>query len=47
MNDNGYDNHLLNIKILTMSDPLASVLDAEMHVVDCFYGEIGTMGSAS
>ncbi|MFT5676372.1 MAG: universal stress protein E [Paraglaciecola sp.] len=43
MSDDDRNSHLLNRKILAMSDALASALDAEMHVVDCFYGEIGTM----
>ncbi|GAA0859889.1 universal stress protein [Aliiglaciecola litoralis] len=43
MGDDAHDNHLLNRKILAVSDKLAGALDAEMHVVDCFYGEIGTM----
>jgi len=43
MGDDSYDNHILNRKILATSDKLASDLHAEMHVVDCFYGEVGTM----
>jgi universal stress protein E len=43
MSDNEFDNHLMNRKILAESDSVAKVLRAEMHVVDCYYGEIGTM----
>jgi universal stress protein E len=43
MSDDDHANHLLNRKILAVSDALANALHAEMHVVDCFYGEIGTM----
>lgn len=43
MNDEDFDNHLLNKKILATSDKLAGVMGAEMHVVDCYFGEIGSL----
>lgn len=43
MGDDDFDNHALNRKILSTSDHISGLLDAQMHVVDCFYGEIGTM----
>jgi universal stress protein E len=41
--DDSADNLQMNNKVLATSDYLSSVLAAEMHVVDCYYGEIGTM----
>ena len=43
MSDDDLNNQLLNQKILAFSDKLASALNAEMHVVDCFYGDVGSM----
>ncbi|GAB5379585.1 MAG: universal stress protein UspE [Aliiglaciecola sp.] len=43
MGDDDHDNRMLNKKILAESDCLSQALQAQMHVVDCFYGEIGTM----
>ncbi|MDC0602960.1 hypothetical protein OAP14_08040 [Aliiglaciecola sp.] len=43
MGDDNPNNQALNKKILAASDTLANALDAQMHVVDCFHGEIGTM----
>lgn len=43
MSDDDLNNHLLNQKILAVSDKLAGALEAELHVVDCFYGEVGSM----
>jgi universal stress protein E len=41
--DDGIENHRMNKQILSYTDHLCGVLDAQMHVVDCYYGEIGGM----
>jgi universal stress protein E len=38
-----FDNQRLNKRILAISDKLARAMDAKMHVVDCYYGEIGSL----
>jgi universal stress protein E len=43
MNDEDFDNHRLNKKILSTSDKLAGAMGAQMHVVDCYFGEIGSL----
>jgi universal stress protein E len=43
MNDEDFNNHLLNKKILATSDKLAGAMGAQMHVVDCYFGEIGSL----
>jgi universal stress protein E len=37
------NNQMLNKKILATSDKLAGAMNAQMHVVDCYYGEIGSL----
>ncbi|MFA3792718.1 hypothetical protein AB6T38_16550 [Aliiglaciecola sp. SL4] len=41
--DDDFDNHLLNRKILAISDRLTQAIGAQMHVIDCYDGEIGTL----
>ncbi len=41
--DDKFDNQTLNRKIMAMGDHLAHRLGGELHVLDCYYGEIGTM----
>lgn len=41
--DDDLNNHLLNKKILATSDKLAGAMGAQMHIVDCYYGEIGSL----
>lgn len=43
MNDNSKDNVALNHRILAAGDNIAKLINAELHVVDCYYGEIGSM----
>jgi universal stress protein E len=43
MNDEAFNNHLLNKKILATSDKLARAMSAQMHVVDCYFGEVGSL----
>ncbi|GAB2681823.1 hypothetical protein Q4574_16255 [Aliiglaciecola sp. 3_MG-2023] len=41
--DDDFDNHLLNRKILGVSDSLAHTIGGQMHVIDCYDGEIGSL----
>lgn len=41
--DESIENHRMNRQILAYTDHLCGVLDAQMHVIDCYYGEIGKM----
>lgn len=41
--DEAYENQTLNRKIMAVGDHLAHRLKGELHVLDCYYGEIGTM----
>lgn len=43
MCDEDLNTHQSNKAILATSDALARLLDAQMHVVDCYYGEIGSL----
>ncbi|MBU2879476.1 universal stress protein [Aliiglaciecola lipolytica] len=43
MKDDDFDNHLLNRRILAVSDKLAQAIGGQMHVIDCYDGEIGTL----
>jgi nucleotide-binding universal stress UspA family protein len=43
MCDEDFDTHQLNKAILSTSDKLARAMNAQMHVVDCYYGEIGSL----
>ena len=43
MDDDGAENLQTNKAVLTTSKYLSTLLSAEMHVVDCYFGEIGTM----
>lgn len=43
MGDDSIENHHMNRKILATGDELAKNLNAELHVVDCYFGEIGNM----
>lgn len=43
MCDEDFGNQQLNYKILATSDMLAAALKAQMHVVDCYYGEVGSL----
>ncbi|GAC13658.1 universal stress protein [Aliiglaciecola lipolytica] len=43
ISDDDFDNHVLNRKILAVSDKLSQSINAQMHVIDCYDGEIGTM----
>jgi len=43
ISDEDFDNQLLNKRILAISDKLASAMDAKMHVIDCYFGEIGSL----
>lgn len=43
MGDDKFENQKMNRKIMAMADHLSHRLDGELHVLDCFYGEIGTM----
>ncbi len=41
--DASIENHRMNKQILAYTDHLCGVLAAQMHVIDCYYGEIGSM----
>lgn len=41
--DEAPDNQKLNKRILAISDKLARAMGAKMHVVDCYFGEIGSL----
>lgn len=43
MSDEDFDTHKLNKEILSVSDLLSSTMNAQMHVVDCYYGDIGSL----
>jgi universal stress protein E len=43
MNGEDFDKHKLNREILSVSDKLSRGMDAAMHVVDCYYGDVGSL----
>jgi nucleotide-binding universal stress UspA family protein len=43
MCEEDFDTHQMNKAILSTSDMLARAMKAQMHVVDCYYGEIGSL----
>jgi universal stress protein E len=46
IDDKSEINHKLNVDILAVSEQLARLVDGQLHVIDCFFGEVCSMSFA-